>query len=520
MSSATTQLDLATRLDRPSVNPWLITITVMLGTFMEVLDTSVANVALPHIAGSLSASQDESTWVLTSYLVSNAIVLPMTGWLGRVFGRKNFLLFCICLFTFSSFMCGAATSLPMLIVARILQGAGGGALQPIAQAILLESFPLHKRGQAMAAYTMGIIFAPIIGPTVGGYITDNYSWRWVFYINIPVGILAALMIMSFIHDPDHIRKARPGRIDLWGFGFMSLWLATFQIVLDKGQEEDWFSTPWIVWFSAISAISFIAFIVREMTAAEPLVNLRVFRNRNFAVGVLLVTIVGIVLYGTTALVPMFLQGSLGYTAMQSGLTASPRGFGSLVAILLVSRLVGLIDTRFLITSGLILLAYSSYQLGFISLDVASINVTWPLILGGAAVSLLFVPLSVTTTATLRVEEMGNATGLYNLMRNIGGSIGISMVTTLVTRQAQAHQAIMSAHLTPYDAPFRQQFSALSQHLPQQQAYAAIYGQLVSQATVWGYVSVFRLLAILCLAAIPPVLLLKKAATRKGPIEVH
>ncbi len=520
MSSALTQPRLLDSADRPAVNPWLITVTVMLGTFMEVLDTSVANVALPHIAGSLSASTDESTWVLTSYLVSNAIVLPMTGWLGRVFGRKNFLLFCICLFTFSSFLCGAATSLPMLIIARILQGAGGGALQPIAQAILLESFPLHKRGQAMAAYTMGIIFAPIIGPTVGGYITDNYSWRWVFYINIPVGIIAALMIMSFIHDPPHIRNSKPGRIDLWGFGFLAIWLATFQIVLDKGQEEDWFGTPWIVWFSVISAVAFIAFIIRELMIDEPLVNLKVFRNRNFATGVLLVTIVGIVLYGTVSLVPMFLQGSLGYTAMQSGLTSSPRGFGSLIAILIVSRLVGLIDTRILITSGLLLLAYSCLLLGQISLDVSSMNVTWSLIVGGAAVSLMFVPLSVTTTATLKIEEMGNATGLYNLMRNLGGSIGISMVTTLVTRQAQTHQAVLVTHMTPYDAPFRQQLSALSQHMPTSQAYGVLYGTLVSQSAVWGYISVFRLLAILCVLAIPFVMLFKKAHTRKGPVDVH
>ncbi len=506
---------------KPAANPWLITIAVMLGTFMEVLDTSVANVALPHMAGSLSASTDEATWVLTSYLVSNAIVLPATGWLSRTFGRKNFLLFCVALFTLASFLCGAAQTLPMLIAARILQGAGGGALQPIAQAILLESFPPIKRGAAMAAYTLGIVFAPIIGPTLGGWITDNYSWRWVFYINMPVGILALFMVWSLIEDPPYIKNAPRTRIDTWGLGLLALWLASFQIVLDKGQEADWFNASWIRWATLLSVFCFVAFILREFMAKDPIVSLRVIKNRNFAIGITVVTIVGLVLYGTTALIPEFLQGVMGYTATQSGLTVSPRGIGSITAILLVSRLMKRIDSRLLIAGGLALLGYSSWLLGDVYLGVAPGNITWPVILNGAAISMLFVPLSVLTTGTLKNEEMGNATGLYNLLRNIGASVGISLTTTLLVREAQSHQSVLAAHITPYDqqtAAHLQQLTAHGMQLPQ--AYGAIYHQLVTQSTLWAFVSNFRLMAILCFAAVPLAFLFKKTAAPKGPVAVH
>ena len=489
---------------------------------MEVLDTSVANVALPHIAGNLAASTDEATWVLTSYLVSNAIVLPATGWLSRTFGRKHFLLFCVFLFTFASFLCGAATTLPILVAARILQGAGGGALQPIAQAILLESFPPAKRGAAMAAYTLGIVFAPIIGPTLGGWITDSYSWRWVFYINIPVGAMAMFMIWSLIEDPPHIKNAVMTKIDYWGFGLLAIWLATFQIVLDKGQQDDWFGAVWIRWFTAISVIAFVAFVVRELMAKEPIVNLRVLKNRNLLIGVSIVTVVGMVLYATTALIPEFLQGSMGYTALQSGLTVSPRGLGSITAILIVSRLMGKIDSRVLIAAGLAILAWSSWALGMVDLDVASGSITWPVILNGAAISMLFVPLSVVSTATLKIEELGNATGLYNLMRNLGGSIGISLTTTLLAREAQSHQTVLAQHVTPYSPALNARVYALTmgqqQYLPR--AFGVIYHELVGQATVMAFVSNFRLMGILCVAGLPLVLLFKRGRRVSGAIEVH
>ena len=324
---------------RPTVNPWIIAASVMSATFMEVLDTSVANVALPHIAGSLSASTDEATWVLTSYLVSNAIILPATGWLSSLFGRKRFLIICIVIFTISSGLCGAATSLPMLIVARILQGAGGGALQPIAQAVMLESFAPEKRGAAMAVYGMGVVVAPIIGPTLGGWITDNYSWRWVFYINLPVGVLAVMMSKLFLEDPPYIKNAVVKAIDYVGFGLMAVGLAAFEIVLDKGQQEDWFASPLIVGLTVVAVVTIVIFVIWELKVDSPIVDVRIFKNRNFAVGASLMAVVGAVLYGTTALLPLFLQTLLGYPAVQSGMAVSPRGIGSMIAMIDPGRAV-------------------------------------------------------------------------------------------------------------------------------------------------------------------------------------
>jgi DHA2 family multidrug resistance protein len=334
----------------PRFNPFLVAASVMLATFMEVLDTSVANVSLPHIAGSLSASSDEATWVLTSYLVSNAIVLPMTGWLGMRFGRKRFLTICIALFTAASALCGAADNLLVLILSRILQGAAGGALQPMSQAILLESFPPEKRGQGMAIFAMGVVVAPILGPTLGGWITDNYSWRWIFYINIPIGIMATWMISMFVEDPPYLKRTRGG-VDYIGFGFLALWLATLQYVLDRGQELDWFGSTPISWCAAISLVSFAAFLVRELSTRYPLVDLSLFLKRNFAVGTGLTALLGALLYGTTAILPLFMQDLLGYTAMDAGLALSPRGVGAFVAALLAGRLMSIISARTLIVAG-------------------------------------------------------------------------------------------------------------------------------------------------------------------------
>src|SRR5438270_747224 len=427
----------------PSFNPWLIAAAVMLATFMEVLDTSVANVALPHIAGNLSATPEESTWVLTSYLVSNAIILPATNWLGRYFGRKNFLIFCIVIFTASSAFCGAAASLGMLIVARILQGAGGGALQPIAQAVLLESFPPEKRGSAMAVFGMGIVVAPIIGPTLGGWITDNYSWRWIFYINVPVGALAVFMANTFVEDPPYIKNQRPGRIDYVGFGLMAVGLATLQLVLDKGQEEDWFHSPLITLAVVFAVATIIAFIIWELRAKEPIVNLRILTNRNFAVGTMLMTIMGIVIYGTIALLPLFLQTMLGYPAVQSGMAVSPRGIGSIISMIIIGRLVGRIDSRYLIMFGFTVLAFSTYLFSDINLQISMGSIVWPSIISGLAMGFVFVPLTTAAMGTLANEQMGNASGVFNLMRNTGGSIGIAAMTTLLARGAQIHQAALA-----------------------------------------------------------------------------
>lgn len=508
---------------KPSFNPWIIAASVMLATFMEVLDTSVANVALPHISGNLSATTDEATWVLTSYLVSNAIILPATGWLSTFFGRKRFLIVCIIIFTVASALCGAATSLGMLIFARILQGAGGGALQPIAQSVLLESFPPEKRGSAMALFGLGVVVAPIIGPTLGGWITDNYSWRWIFYINLPVGALAILMANMFVEDPPYIRNQRPGRIDFVGFGLMAVGLATLELILDTGQKEDWFESSWIIWCTIVAVVALVSFVIWELTTKEPIVNLRVFNNRNFAVGTILIACVGIVLYGSTALLPLFLQTLLGYPAVQSGMTVSPRGFGSVISMIIVGRLIGRVDGRFLIMFGFAVLAYSTYMLTGINLDIASKNVTWPLIISGFAMGFIFVPLTTMTMGTLKNEQMGNASGIYNLMRNTGGSIGIAAMTTFLSRGAQTHQAVMSSHLTPYDPAFQQRLHDLTGVFAAkgnpatagQQAYGAIYGTLMRQSMLMSYIDNFRLLAFLCLICIPAGLLFKRVRARKG-----
>src|SRR5690349_14988215 len=431
----------AVRAWQPSFNPWIIALSVMLATFMQVLDTSVAKVTLPHIAGSLCASVDEATWVLTSYLVSNAVILPSTGWITSRFGRRRTLLTCIGIFTLASIICGAATSLPMLIVARIVQGAGGGALQPIAQAVLMESFPPEKRGSAMAAFGMGVVVAPIIGPTLGGWITDNYSWRWIFYINIPIGILAVFMANMFIEDPPYIRDQRPGRIDRLGFALMAIGLGTLQLVLDKGQEEDWFNSSLITFAVVFAAVTLTAFVIWELTTKEPIVDLRVLKNRNFTVGTSIMTVMGIVLYGTIALLPLFLQTLMGYPAVQSGLAVSPRGFGSIASMILVGRLIGKIDGRYLVMFGFLVLGYATYMFSDINLMVTSSSITWPNIISGFAMGFIFVPLTTMAMGTLANEQMGNASGVFNLMRNTGGSIGIAAMTTMLSRGSQIHQEI-------------------------------------------------------------------------------
>ncbi len=422
---------------KPRANPWTIAGSVMLATFMVVLDSSVANVALPHIAGSLSASTDESTWVLTSYLVANAIMLPAAGWIARRIGRVRLLLLSILLFTLASLLCGMALTMPMLIVARVLQGIGGGGMQPLAQSILLESFPPRQHGTAMAAYGVGVIVAPVIGPTLGGWITDSYSWRWIFYINLPIGILALIMVNLYVEDPPYLRKAFHGAIDYLGFGLMALWLGTLQLVLDKGQEADWFAAPWICWTAAISTLALVTFIVRELTDHDPIVQLRIFRDRNFAMGTLITCTYGFVLYAATAMLPLFLQTLMGYSALQSGLSVSPRGLGAMASMVMVGLLVRKIDARYLMTFGFALLGASTWMLGNISLEIGMSSVVIPNILNGFAMGFVFVPLTTVTLSRLRKQEMGNATGIYNLMRNIGGSVGIATVTTMLVRLADS-----------------------------------------------------------------------------------
>ncbi|MET0754423.1 MAG: DHA2 family efflux MFS transporter permease subunit [Pyrinomonadaceae bacterium] len=508
----------------PSFNPWLIAISVMLATVMEVLDTSVANVALPHIAGNLSATTDEATWVLTSYLISNAIILPATGWISSMVGRKRFLVICIAIFTGASALCGAAPNIEILIIARILQGLGGGALQPIAQAVLLESFPPAKRGAAMALYGMGVVVAPIIGPTLGGWITDNYSWRWIFYINLPLGAIAAFMANSFVEDPPYIRDQKPGKIDYIGFGLMALGLASMELTLDLGQQRDWFSSPLIVFTTVLAVSSIVGFIVWELYTPEPIVNLRVFLNRNFAVGTALIASVGVVLYGSTALLPLFLQTLLGYPAVESGLAVSPRGIGSIFSMVVVGRLIGKVDSRYLIMFGFLLLGVSTYMFVGINLEIAQTNIIYPMIASGFAMGFVFVPLTTLAMGTLSNQQMGNASGIYNLMRNTGGSFGIAAMTTFLARGAQTHQAALAPNLSQYNPAFQDLVARVQENLgvgaTVEQAYGVIYGMTVKQAAVLAYIDDFRLLAFLCILCVPAALLFKRVKGAKPPPGAH
>lgn len=507
----------------PSFNPWLIALATILPTFMVALDTSVANVSLPHMAGSLSATSDEATWVLTSYLVSNAIILPITGWMSQYFGRKHFLIVSIIAFTISSAVCGAAFSLGMIIFGRVIQGASGGALVPLSQAVLLESFPPALRGEAMAVFGLGVIVAPVVGPTLGGWITDNFSWRWVFYINIPVGVVAVMLTQMLIEDPPYIKNTTPGAIDYLGFFLMAVGLGTLQVVLDRGQNADWFGAPWICWFSVISVVCLLAFLAWELRVRNPIVDLRILANRNFAIGTFMGVIYGVVLYGTLVMLPLFLQVLMGYPALDAGLCITPRGLGSLVSVAVAGRIVRKVDGRILIAMGFAALALSGFLFGDVTLQISMSSVIWPNFIMGLAIGFIFVPMTTISMGTLPNQQMGTATGLYSLMRSMGGSIGIAVVTTMLARDAQFHQALMVSHLTPYDPAFQGWLQNLQGFFAShgdpvaalREAYAEIYRILIQQATLWAYIENFRFLAYLSLCGVPMALLFKKAVRKKA-----
>jgi DHA2 family multidrug resistance protein len=505
------------------VNPWVIAASVVLATFMEVLDTTIVMVALPHIAGSMAATSSEATWTLTSYLVANGIVVPMSGWLALKFGRKRLIMVCTALFIISSLVCGIASNMAVLIIARIFQGIGGGAMVPVAQAVLLEAFPPAKRGMAMAMFGLVVVVAPIIGPTFGGFLTDNYSWRWAFYVNVPVGVLALFLMGRFLEDPPWITNGKAARLDGMGFAFLILWVGALQVVLDKGQDEDWFSSKLITRLTLITVAGLIAFIVRELRTAEPFADLRVFANRNFWTGTLTTAVIMGVMYSSSTLLPQFLQTLLGYTAELSGWAITPRGMGALCAMPLVGYLMSFLDGRKMIIFGLSLLALSNYMLGNLSMEVAMESFIIANIVQGFGMGFIFVPLMTLAVGTLRNEQMGNATGLFNLARNIGGSVGISVSTTYLIRSAQRHQNLLATHLTPYDPAYQQYLAGLQAALTpfggapqaQQMAHGAIYGILLQQSNVLAFVDTYRWMAVAVVLCIPGALLMRKVMARGG-----
>lgn len=493
----------------PSVNPWIVAISVMLATFMEVLDTAIASVALPYIAGSLAASTSEATWVLTSYLIANAVVLPASNWFALRFGRKRFLISCVILFTISSFFCGAAPSLSLLLIARVLQGAGGGALQPLSQAILLESFPPKKRGAAMALFGFGVVVAPVLGPTLGGWLTDSYSWRYAFYINIPIGILAVFMISRFVHDPIYIRDAKPGPFDNLGFGLLCLWTGCLQVILDKGQEVDWFGAVWVRWAALILVVSLCWFIVHSWRARHPLVDVRiVLRDWNFGISCLLIFVLGFVLYIQITVLPLFYQEVLGYTAFAAGIVVAPRGVGSMIGLPIVGIISQKMDNRWLLSVGFAVFGVCSILFSFVDLEISPTTLLIPIIVTGFGMSFLFVPIASVGTATLSNREMGNATGIFNLMRNIGGSIGISVAQTELVRRADFHQMRLAAAVPQSGYWFQQHLGMMNGYFGRLLGHAAgepaallaMYLQLQRQALLWAFIDVFRWTALFAFLA--------------------
>lgn len=499
------------------MNRWLVAVTVMLPTLIEIIDMSVVNVALDHIRGSLSAGIDEATWAITMYLVSNAIIIPITGWLSRYFGRKVYLTFSIALFTVSSLLCGMAWNIQSLIVFRIFQGLGGGALQPISQSILLETFPPRLHGVAMAVFGIGIMFGPIAGPVLGGVITDYWSWHWIFFINIPVGIISIFMTMLVIKDPPYMKKTRM-KLDYPGLLLVALGLGCLQIILDRGQREDWFESSMISWLTIISVVSLALFLVVELRTKEPVIDLRVFRNISFATGNVIMFFAFFNLFGSIVLLPIYLQTLMGYTATLAGLVLGPGGFSSIIALSIAGRLVTRINPKWILAFGISTAALSTYMMSQFNLSADFITVMWPRIILGFGMGFIFIPLTNLSLSIIKKEGMGNATALFNLIRNLGGSFGIAFVSTVLARRAQFHQSNLVSHLTPFDMPYQIAVEKLkaffhtlgfTDTMAKMAADGSIYRNLIKQASMIAFNDTFWLMSIMLIATLPLLLIFKR-----------
>ena len=506
---------------RPKHNQWAIALTVTLATFMEVLDTSIANVSLPHIAGNLSAGQDESTWVLTSYLVANAIVLPISGWLSTLIGRKRFYMMCVTLFTISSALCGFAPNLGMLIFFRILQGLGGGGLAPSEQAILADTFEPAKRGMAFAVYGIAVVSAPAIGPTLGGWITDNYDWRWIFFINVPVGMISLFLTSRLVEDPPYLRGLKKSKfdIDFIGLGAIAIGLGALQIVLDKGQRDDWFGSPFIVFTTSVAVVAIVFAVVWEWNHKHPIIELKLLSNRGFLIANIAMFMLGIVLFGTTLLVPQMLQELFGYTAQEAGMVLSPGGIAVILLLPAVGIMVSKLDARYLIAFGFLASALGLFHLSQLTLDISFSQAVWARVYQAAGLAFLFIPISTVAYIGMPREKSNAISGLTNLSRNLGGSVGISLVTTLLARRAQYHQFVLSENTTSYNQTFRNAVTGTTNTLTSHgasplaathQAYGMIANSVLRQATMQSYLDVFRLLSIGAAVLVPCVFIMKRA----------
>ncbi|MGO8736330.1 MAG: DHA2 family efflux MFS transporter permease subunit [Terriglobia bacterium] len=498
-----------------SEGPWLITAAVMLATFMEVLDSTVVNVSLTHIAGSLSSTTSEATWVLTSYLVANGVVIPISGWLANHFGRKNLFLVSTAGFTAASLLCGIAPTMGFLVGFRIVQGACGGSLQPLSQAVLLEAFPPKQHGKAMGIWAMAAIVAPVMGPVLGGWLTDNFSWRWIFYINLPIGLISVLMIKAFLKDPPYIRRSS-APVDSLGLATLVIWVAGLQIMLDKGQEEDWFDSRYIVFLAVAFAIGLLVWVVRELTTQNPVADLRVFGQISFAAATAANAVLVFVMYGSQVAISLWLQTLLGYPSLQAGVAMVAMGLGGIISMPVASFLISKIDPRKVFVGGILTFSFSFYLLMGFNLDVTFWNVFWPQFLQGLALGLVFVPLTVLAVVGIPNEKMGNATGLFNMMRNIGGGVGISLVETMLTRMGQQHTNLLVSNVSQMSTSalslvrgLKVLYVGSGPGLADQQAYATLFGLLQRQAAMVALVRVFQYLGVLALILIPMIAFTKR-----------
>ncbi len=504
---------------RPHHNPWAIALTVTLATFMEVLDTSIANVSLPHIAGSLSVGVDESTWILTSYLVSNAIVLPASGWLSTVIGRKRFYMICVALFTISSFLCGLAPNLGTLIFCRVLQGAGGGGLQPSEQAILADTFPPAKRGMAFAIYGMAVVLAPAIGPTLGGWITDNASWRWIFFLNVPVGLLSLFLSHRLVEDPPWVRaKGRAIPVDYVGLSLIVVGLGALQVVLDKGQRDDWFGSGFITVMVIVSAAALIALVIWELKHKHPIIELRLLARRNLWIACVMMLALGIVLFGSIVILPQYLQVVMGYSAVDAGMVLSPGGLVVIALLPLVGRLLGLVDGRWLLAFGFFASAVALFIMTGIYPGISFATAVRFRIYQSVGLAFLFIPITTMAYVGVPAGKNNQVSALTNLMRNLGGGIGISIAQTLLARRSQFHQQHLVSHVTVYSQALRDLVGGLGQTLAHrgaatvaatQRAYAIVYGMVQTQATTLGFIDTIWVLAVGCLMMTPLAFAMRK-----------